>query len=97
MLHRTKSNGVTVQATEDRNVFRVGVGAHAKRVDLEAANGLGWCECEDFAYRVIPLRNQGFKNATCKHIKAAFDGLGRIVSKTMSDQAGVRRSAPGDP
>lgn len=96
-MRKTKVSGVNVSMTGERNVLVVGLGHHAKRVDLESDGGRGWCECEDFVYRVQPLRKKGFKDAACKHIKAAFDALGRLTSKEWSAQAGVGRTRSGEP
>ena len=93
---KTKVSGVPVEML-DRNVFRVGVGSHAKTVDLESDGMRGWCDCEDFKYRVQSLRTRGFRDAACKHIQADKIGAGQIFLKALANQAGVSQTGRGEP
>lgn len=46
----------------------------AHRVDLTAFNGLGWCSCEAYEFRIMPLLNAGIAvphNQHCCHVRQA--------------------------
>ena len=92
---KIRSAGKTIEMEDggDRLVFRVG----EYRVDLEAAGGRGWCDCEDFRFRVKRLREKGFRDAECKHIRQTRAVLGSYFAKRVAHQAGVRRPCEGDP
>ncbi len=45
-------------------------------VDIEAHNGLGHCECEDFLYRRLPRWKKvkaSYAHFRCKHLRAVRD------------------------
>lgn len=56
-------------------------------VDLMAYDGEGQCTCDDYMTRVEPSRKAGVKpvHRNCKHIRAAFEHVGREFMMQLSE------------
>lgn len=75
--------------TGERLVFQVS--SHSRpdefyRVDLEAENLLGACECPDFQFRQLKLRRSGYGQARCIHLHLVRSWLAdKLIAAFVSE------------